>query len=48
MLLRVMPANYHYIHTAGSGPQLQIASAGVRGGLKLQIIMAHLWEREKS
>lgn len=39
-----MPANYHHIHIAGSGPQLQIVSVGVRTVLKLQIFMAHLWE----
>lgn len=44
MLMRVTPANYHYILIAGCGPQLQILSVGVRTVLKLQIIMAHLWE----
>lgn len=39
-----MPAEYHCIHIAGSGPQLGIISVGTRTALKLKFIMAHLWK----
>ena len=39
-----MPAKYRHIHIAGSGPQLEIISVGLRTVMKLKIVTAHLWK----
>lgn len=38
-----MPAKYHHILIAASGPQLEILSVGI-SVMKLKIVMAHLWK----